>query len=362
MSLMQELNDKALGLGVPLSAHLDITYRCNERCEHCYLDHEDHGEMTTAEIKDVLRQLADAGVFFLTLSGGEVLMRRDCFEIIEYARSLMFNVKLKTNAVLIREKEADRLRALGVEQIQISVYSHRPEVHDAITKVPGSLKRTLAAIRLLRSHGMRVNMANVLMRGNRADAAGVHALAKELGAHYTLDPTITPMMDGDTSVLSLRVDSSELSTYFHNPDLVGDVESFCAPPAPVNEDVLEGLPCSAGHTSCYISPYGDVYPCVQFPITCGNVRQQKFLDIWRDSPQLNEVRSIRLKHLTTCSSCTHAGSCTRCPGLAYMEGNMRGPSSADCEKSFVRTGIVTAGMMEKEGRSAGRSGLVQIEF
>ncbi|HEX4075387.1 MAG TPA: radical SAM protein, partial [Candidatus Acidoferrales bacterium] len=320
MSLMQELNGKAQRLGVPLSAHLDITYRCNERCEHCYLDHEDHGEMTTAEIRGVLRQLADAGVFFLTLSGGEVLMRRDCFEIIEYARSLMFNVKLKTNAVLIREKEAERLRALGVEQVQISVYSHRPEVHDAITKIPGSLQRTLAGIRLLRSHGMRVNIANVLMRGNRGDTPGVQALAKELGAQYTLDPTITPMMDGDTSVLSLRVDASELSSYFHNPDLVGDVESFCAPPAPVNEDVLEGLPCSAGHTSCYISPYGDVYPCVQFPITCGNVRRQKFLDIWRDSPQLNEVRSIRLKHLTTCSSCTHAGSCTRCPGLAYMEG------------------------------------------
>ncbi|MGC2506487.1 MAG: radical SAM protein, partial [Candidatus Acidiferrales bacterium] len=80
MSLMQELNGKAQRLGVPLSAHLDITYRCNERCEHCYLDHEDHGEMTTAEIKDLLHQLADAGVFFLTLSGGEALMRRDCFE------------------------------------------------------------------------------------------------------------------------------------------------------------------------------------------------------------------------------------------------------------------------------------------
>jgi AdoMet-dependent heme synthase len=362
MSLMQELNDKALGLGVPLSAHLDITYRCNERCEHCYLDHDDHGEMTAAEIRDILRQLADAGVFFLTLSGGEVLMRRDCFEIIEYARSLGFNVKLKTNAVMIREKEAQRLRALGVEQVQISVYSHRPEVHDGITKLPGSLKRTMAAVRLLRAQGLRVNMANVLMRSNRADTEGVQALAKELGAHYTLDPTITPMMDGNTSVLRLRVDASEVSSYFHNPDLVGDVESFCAPPAPVDEHVLESLPCSAGHTSCYISPYGDVYPCVQFPIACGNVRQQKFLDIWRDSPQLNEVRSIRLKHLTTCSSCTHAGSCTRCPGLAYMEGNMRGPSSADCEKSFVRTGIVTAGMMAKEARSAGASGLVQIEL
>jgi AdoMet-dependent heme synthase len=360
MTLMQELNDKALRLGVPLSAHLDLTYRCNERCEHCYLDHEDHGEMTTAEIKDLFGQFAGAGVFFLTLSGGEPLIRRDCFEIIEHARSLGFNVKLKTNAMLIREKEALRLRALGVEQIQISVYSHRPEVHDAITKVPGSLERTLKAIRFLRSQGLRVTMANVLMRGNRGDTEGVHDLAGKLGARYTLDPTITPMMDGNTSVLRLRVDASEISSYFHNPDLVGDVESFCAPPGAVDAQVLEGLPCSAGHTSCYISPYGDLYPCVQFPITCGNVRRQKFLEIWRNSPQLAEVRSIRLKHLTTCSSCRHVGSCTRCPGLAYMEGNMRGPSTADCEKSFVRTGIATAGMLARKGSLTPIPGLVQI--
>ncbi len=64
MSLMAEMNQKALNLGLPISVHLDITYRCNERCVHCYLDHDDHGEMTTAEILDVLEQLADAGVFF----------------------------------------------------------------------------------------------------------------------------------------------------------------------------------------------------------------------------------------------------------------------------------------------------------
>ena len=50
MSLLAEMNQKALGLGIPISVHLDITYRCNERCVHCYLDHDDHGEMTTAEI------------------------------------------------------------------------------------------------------------------------------------------------------------------------------------------------------------------------------------------------------------------------------------------------------------------------
>src|SRR6202047_125804 len=166
MSLLAELNQKALGLGIPISVHLDITYRCNERCVHCYLDHEDHGEMTTAEIKDILNQLSDAGVFFLTLSGGEVLMRRDFLEIVERARQLLFNVKVKTNGVMIREKGAARLRQRGVEQVQISVYSHRTEVHDAITKLPGSLKRTIRAIRFLKSEGLKVVIANVHMHSN----------------------------------------------------------------------------------------------------------------------------------------------------------------------------------------------------
>jgi AdoMet-dependent heme synthase len=365
MSLMQQLNAKALRMGVPLSVHLDITYRCNERCEHCYLDHDDHGEMTTAEIRALLGDLAQANVFFLVLSGGEPLVRRDCFEIIEYARTLGFNVKLKTNAVLVREKEARRLRELGVEQVQISVYSHRPEAHDAITKLPGSLKRTIAGIRLMREAGLKVTLANVLMRSNSRDGDGVRELAADVGAHYTLDPTITPMMDGNTSVLRLRLPADELRAVFNDPSLVGDAESFCAPPPPVDDGIREGLPCSAGHTACYVSPYGDLYPCVQFPLACGNVRKQKFLDIWQKSPQLAEVRSIRGKDLTTCSSCTHLGTCTRCPGLAYMEGNMRGPSSADCEKSFVRTGIPTAGML---ARASGANpvhrptpGLVQIQ-
>src|SRR5215831_6502357 len=129
MSLLTEVDSKARRLGIPLNAHLDITYRCNERCQHCYLDHEDAGEMSTQELKHVLHQLADAGTLFLTISGGEPLLRRDCFEILSYARKLSFNVKLKTNALLIGQKQAAQLCELGIEQIQISVYSHRASVH-----------------------------------------------------------------------------------------------------------------------------------------------------------------------------------------------------------------------------------------
>jgi AdoMet-dependent heme synthase len=356
-ALLEQVSAKALALNIPLSVQLDLTYRCNERCVHCYLDHDDHGEMTTAEIKHLFDEMAEAGVFILTLSGGEIMLRRDFFEILEYARQLTFCIKLKTNAVLIREREAARIRDLGVESIQVSIYSHRPEVHDAITLIPGSLKRSLAAIRFLKSQGLKVIIANVLMTQNMQDYQGVRALAAELGVNSTLDPTVTPMMDGNRSTLSLGVDEGALKQVFRDQSLVGDVDEFCAVPARPNEDELQALPCSAGHTAAYVSPYGDVYPCVQFPLPCGNVRQQRFIDIWRHSDQLMEVRSIRLKDLTSCSQCAHGSTCTRCPGLAFMEGNMRGPSTQDCEKSFARTGVPSANLLSRKPAAAN---LVQI--
>jgi AdoMet-dependent heme synthase len=172
------------------------------------------------------------------------------------------------------------------------------------------------------------------------------------------------MIDGRKDVLRYRASADDVAGIFRNSALVGNVEEFCAPPQVVDEDILDGLPCSAGHTACYISPYGDLYPCVQFPLLCGNVRQRPFGEIWSKSPQLSEVRSIRGRDLGTCSDCSHLGTCSRCPGLAYMEGNMRGPSSVDCEKSFIRTGIPSAGMLMR-GRAvehtASRS-LVQIQL
>lgn len=349
MSLMLEMGAKALEHNIPLSVQLDLTYRCNERCVHCYLDHEDHGEMDTAEVKDLLDQLAAAGVFFLVLSGGEIFMRKDLVEIIEHARRLTFSVKLKTNAVMVRKAKAERLAALGIRSVQISVYSHDPDVHDAITKLPGSFRRTIEGARMLKAAGIQVSFANVLMRQNDGHHPEVLALARELGVSCTVDATITPMMNGDRSVTALNIDAASLQRVFRDPDLVGDVEEFCAPPqgAMDPDDAFATLPCSAGHTACYISPYGDVYPCVQFPLPSGNVRRSRFIDIWKHSPQLAEVRAITVADLPECSSCVHGSTCSRCPGLAYMEGNMRGPSLQDCEKSMARTGVPSRNLLRR---------------
>ncbi len=217
---------------------------------------------------------------------------------------------------------------------------------------------TLRAIGLLRDRSVHVVIACVPMKPNIGAFDGVQKMARELGAEFTIDPTITPHISGDRSILDLNVDREELRKIFETESLVGDLAAFTATPDTLEGDdvydLLDGTPCSAGHSSSYISPHGDVYPCVQFPLTCGNISQSRFADIWRDSAGFREIRNIRARDLPVCSSSGHVGSCSRCPGLAYMEGSMYGLSSADCEKSFVRTGIPSAGMR--------LSGLVQVSM
>src|SRR5260370_32603779 len=111
---------------------------------------------------------------------------------------------------------------------------------------------------------------------------------------------------------------------------------------------MESLPCSAGHTACYVSPYGEFYPCVQFPLSCGNVRQQRFIDIWRNSEQLKEVRAIRLRDLSSCSQCAHGGACTPRPGLALFVGNIPRAFPHDFGKTFSPTCLSFAHLLFKE--------------
>ncbi len=338
-SLLAQISGKAARLRVPLSAHIDLTWRCNENCVHCYLDHAGTPELDTTEVKDLLEQLAASGTFFLSLSGGEILLRPDLVEIVEHARSLLCNLTLKTNGILLTPAHARRFAALAVSQVHVSIYSHRPEVHDAITRVPGSFAASLDAIRLLVSHGVKARITNVLMRQNLDDYRQVQALAGDLGVEAKIDVTVTPSFEGDFALSSLRVPFDGLQKVFRDPGVVNDVEKFCAPPPLPDEQELDGYPCGAGHNACYVSPCGDVMPCIQFPVVCGNVRHTRFAEIWNASPGFSEVRATRTLDLRVCRTCVNLASCTRCPGLALMEGDVLGPSFLDCEKAYARTGL-----------------------
>jgi AdoMet-dependent heme synthase len=340
--VMDDLIRRTVQRHLPWSVHVDLTYRCNERCIHCYLDHQDHGEMKTEEIKNVLEQLANSGTLFLTLSGGEIFLREDLFELLTFARALHFDISLKTNALLIDAERARRLRDLGVRRIQISIYSAEPEIHDAITKVRGSLERTLAAIRFLQAEGLRVKIACPLMKQNLTAYRTVQTLAEELGVPYVLDMTITPKMDGDMSLLQLRNSAKELLPVLQDATVNprSSAPTGSATSSGIESQAYDDIPCSAGHNSCYISPYGDVFPCVQMPVATGNLRRQRFEDIWFRSAEMNRVRAVRESELPVCSKCSIRKYCERCPGLAEMEGgDLLGAYERACELAELNARI-----------------------
>ncbi len=341
MSLMGEVAAKALALRMPLTAHVDLTWRCNERCTHCYLpEHTSPGEFTMVEVCAVLDQLEKAGTLFLFLSGGEIFLRHDLLDIVRQARERCFDVKLKTNGTLISEHEAVELARLNVARIDVSLYSDQPDAHDAITCMPSSWQRSVDTVKMLVELGVKTRINHVITRSNEKAYRPLQALADTLGAECKIDPIVTPGMLGAQEPSALRVQRQDLIRIYRDPAVVEDPDKFCAPPARATEEKLDEYVCGAGHSGCYISPTGDVMPCVQWPIVCGNVRQKSFEEIWRHSDQFARIRSMRMRDLPACRECANLDICSRCPGLAMLEGDRLGPSRLDCEKSFARTGIL----------------------
>src|SRR6266481_8249670 len=334
--LTEWLSQKTEALRIPLSVHIDLTMHCNERCIHCYRTIERRPELTSDELKALLNDLARAGTLYLTFSGGEVFLRGDLFELIEHARRLHFDVRLKSNALLITPAKAARLRALGVRQVDISIYSADPAVHDWVTKVPGSLERSLEGATWLRDAGVTVKLNCPLMKQNVGQYREIRALAERLGVLSGFDPMITAKNDGDTSPVMLRITRKDLGQILQDPALNPDPGKREACVTSPVRPALDDIPCGASHNACYISAYGDVMPCVAMPIACGNVREEPFAEIWHRSPEMLRVRSIRIKDLHTCSTCAASQFCTRCPGQALVEtGDLYGPSPAHCEHALV---------------------------
>lgn len=189
------------------------------------------------------------------------------------------------------------------------------------------------------------------MKQNADHYKQVQALADDMGIRYEVDATITPMMDGDRSILDLNMDASRLAGVLQDASLLGDqAEQMLSPPSGPTpmEEAYETLPCSAGHTACYVSPYGDVYPCVQFPFQGGQRPRAAFHRyLARLATTQRGACDPRVRPERVLVLCAWQ-QLQPCQGLAYLEGDMRGPSIQDCEKSYARTGVMSWNLQKEE--------------
>lgn len=343
--------------GRPVTVTFQVTDRCNYECVHCYQDHKDHrhedpaaGELTFAEIDRILDELADAGVLFLTLMGGEFFMRRDADEILAAAHAKGFAIKLLTTGHHVTEARADFIATLRPIQIDMSLYSGKAKHHEAVTRSPGSWARSVAAARRLIARRVPVLLKAPVMEVNAADVESLGVLAREMGAEWSYDPKITAMETGDDSPVALRMSEATLQTFYRTAMADYLVKTYAGPEAATSRDDLRPLshtPCRAGQQSLSITPTGQVWPCNALPVPCGELRQQSFADIWWGSKELAEVRDLRWAKLAECNTCTLRPYCQRCHGMALVEqGELRGPSLEACRHAVtVREALRAQGLV-----------------
>jgi radical SAM protein with 4Fe4S-binding SPASM domain len=321
-AVVSQMQSMAYERMIPLNVSLELTLECNIRCRHCYnFDRDTDGpacgdatpapELDLAEVLRLMDELRAAGCLFLSLTGGEVLSYPHLFAVLDRAREINLAVQLLSNGTLLRPGVAARLggyrNLLGVS---ISVYGASPEVHDGITQVRGSWRRTLDGAERLRAQGVAVRLKLIVMRDNAHQAAAMRALADGRGFPYMLDLTITSRHDGTAGSLAMRIDQAQLEALYRGPlhDLIPTGSR------PVSE---AAFPCNCARGNCAISSRGEVYPCVSVPWSAGNVRKQPFIDIWRGSPVFERIRGLRIADYPACAPCPDKGYCSRDRGAAY---------------------------------------------
>ena len=298
----------------PLLFSYYVTHRCDLDCEHCYLDKKEKPELNTAELRSVLDQLHELGVMRLLWSGGEVYARPDFPDLISHAASLGFLMWVKTHGGGLSVERAVHLAANRVVRLDVSIYSLDEAVHDEITRVPGSLRATLAGIRNARAAGLGVKVSTCVFRANLEQIEEIDSHFRAMGC----DVNFTTLILLDHSA------TAELDRLWLAPDELVEAHRRMYALRIKHHGALETgsfepdkQPCGAARTSLHVTPDGAVWPCVNFAISLGNLREAPLSEIWRTSKRRAEISSFVNSDREKCGSCAGSASCFYCMGQAY---------------------------------------------
>jgi radical SAM protein with 4Fe4S-binding SPASM domain len=322
---LSALRDRARERAIPFHAQLYIEHRCHLKCQHCFEDEETHptnDRLSLAEIERVLTELASLGCLQLTITGGEIFLRKDVFEILAIAKRLRFQTTLFTSGTLITREKAAKLKELAVGQVDISLYSDLAADHDAFTQVPGSWQKSTDALRYLRELDVHAALKCVLTTFNVDRIDNVIALAHALDVPFQLDPNVRPRMSNDRSTLQFALDAKTLADkVFSRRDLNPAFRNFAPDRVCRGSDFLHGsnAMCGAGSSTLAISATGDVLPCGFFPAAVGSIRTHSLTEIWQRSATLQDMRQMTYEKMSSCPTCDVRSACHPCMAYGQVE-------------------------------------------
>ena len=301
--------------------HIDLTYKCNQNCIHCY----NHKNMTNFEIKfeDIKKTIDEAyelGLFSVTLSGGESTLCSDFLKIAEYIRKKRIHLIIFTNGQSLYNNEflMNKIASIYPARVSFTVFSMNPKVHDMISKVESSHEKTINVIEKLVEKHVPTEIKCFLTKYNALDYKDVSKYAKEHKVQIVLlDMKFYNNPENNNS--NVQVSDGQLLEIFKGYGL------YLGKKLDKNTDIFaserkEYTPCRAGHASLAIMPNCDVNICIFIDEKIGNIKEESIKDIWfertKNVKKLHDWRQVTIGMLKDCYKHEYCGFCFYCAGFA----------------------------------------------
>lgn len=283
--------------------YLELTRRCNERCVHCYIPNHDKDngrDMTLEEAKSYIHQASEMNVLSLALTGGEPFLNKHITEILYLARENDMMFSILSNLTLVTEEHIKALKETNPSQIQVSLYSLKPEIHDFITKLPGSFQKTFKTINRFLEENIPVQISCPIMKYNYKNFQDVLDFAYKHRIKANTDIDLSAQYDGNKENLN-HAPTNEMikelieSMLLSDKDWIDDLKNNYAKGIHYKRD-LENNVCGAGVDTLYISSSGRVLPCSSWEsYPAGDLNKANLKEIWEKSVSLKKLRELKVK-------------------------------------------------------------------
>jgi radical SAM protein with 4Fe4S-binding SPASM domain len=350
--LRKSYADLALGLyrrlgnrRLPIQGTIDLTWRCNLACPHCYnrLPLHDRSalrtELTYEEHCRILDEISDAGCLWLLLTGGEIFVRKDFRRIYTYAKQKGLLITLFTNGTLITPDLADFLKEWPPFSIEITLYGRTRMTYERVTAVPGSYGRCMNGIRLLMERKLPLSLKTLLLTTNSHELGPMQAFVEqELGLPYRFDAMVNPCIDCSPQPLAFRLDprqSVELDLRDERRSM--EWREFVDRHSSQLSQSGDGLyECGAGTKTFAINPRGGLSLCAFAGVEGYDLRTGTFKEGW-EGPVLTE-RSRKITRPTRCVRCAIKAACGMCPAYGRLENrDAEEPVDFLCASAHLRS-------------------------
>ena len=333
-----------------IKAQMELTYRCNLRCRHCYTDcynGPEHfpKELTTPEILRIVDEMADLGILWLNFTGGEVFMHRDFFEIYDDANRKGFIVTLFTNATLLTPATVERLARRPPFFLDISCHSVDEDAFDRFTQVPGSFRLFLDGLKRLKVSKIPFRLKTKAMSWNKAEIPRIKAFVESFGLEFGFTTSLSPRLDGDLAPLSFRLSPAEISELELMQERWTEESETC-------QERPEGVPdrigppperlyrCGCATNTIHINAWAELGTCTMQYERRASLRTHSLKDAI--ARVFGEVRALRYQTDSPCRTCELFTYCEKSPTpFRQQMGDPEAPIRYCCDVALSRAERVT---------------------